>query len=439
MARDLRSSQPSDAIAITTLSSGIRVLTERIPHVRTVAVGIWVGTGSRYEPVEQHGISHFLEHLFFKGTQTYSALEIAQAVDDIGGQMNAFTDREQTVFYVKVLATHLDRALEIYADMLLHSTLDAEFIERERQVIAEEIKSYEDSPDELVQDLFAQTVWNDHPLGRPVIGTLATVARMTRDDFRAYIQQHYRPDNVVIAAAGDLDHDQVCTLISRYFAEWVRPATAVHQAPPHLGTGVATRMKETEQVHLCLGTQGLPYADERRYALSVLDHVMGGGMSSRLFQEIREKRGLVYSIASYAAAYRDGGLFVIYAGMSPQTGAEVVRLTLAEVEKITRSRVDETELRRAKESLKGGLMLGLESTGSRMSMLARSELYHGRQVTLDELIAKVDAVTADDVQRLATELFAPGRLSMAAIGPFRTDGQLTTAMRDAFERVEAKA
>jgi len=287
--------------------------------------------------------------------------------------------------------------------------------------------------------LFAQTVWNGHPLGRPVIGTLATVTKLTREDFRTYIQRHYRPDNVVIAAAGDLQHDQVCALLTRYFGAWTGRGSPAHQAAPQSQADVATRLKETEQVHLCLGTQGLAYADERRYALSVLDHLLGGGMSSRLFQEIREKRGLVYSIASYAVAYRDGGLFVIYAGMSPQAGAEVIRLTLAEVEKMKLHPVDETELRRAKESLKGGLMLGLESTGSRMSMLARSQIYHGRQVTLDELIAKVDAVTATDVQEMAADLFAPGRLSMAAIGPFRTDGQLTTAMRDAFERVEAKA
>jgi predicted Zn-dependent peptidase len=431
MAHDSRSSPPG-TIASTTLPSGIRVLTERISHVRTVAVGIWVGTGSRYEPVEHHGISHFLEHLFFKGTATRSALEIAQAVDDIGGQMNAFTDREQTVFYVKVLATHLDRALEIYADMLLNSTLAPESIERERQVIAEEIKSYEDSPDELVQDLFAQTVWNGHPLGRPVIGTLATVIKMTRDDFVAHIQRYYRPNNVVIAAAGELEHDQVTALIARYFGSWTGRAASVSQAAPQAQADVATRLKETEQVHLCLGTRGLAHADERRYTLSVLDHLLGGGMSSRLFQEIREKRGLVYSIASYAASYRDGGLFVIYAGMSPQVGPEVIRLMLAEVEKMKLQPVDETELRRAKESLKGGLMLGLESTGSRMSMLARSQIYHGRQITLDELIAKVDAVTAADVQQMARDLFHFDRMSMAAIGPFRADGQLTAALRSAF-------
>lgn len=431
----------SDGVfARETLPNGIRVLTERIPHVRTVAVGIWVGSGSRYEPAEHHGISHFLEHLFFKGTTTRSALEIAQAADDIGGQMNAFTDREQTVFYVKVLSTHLDRALEIYADMLLHSTLAPESIERERQVIAEEIKSYEDSPDELVQDLFAQTVWNSHPLGRPVIGTLNTVNRLTRADFVTHIQRFYRPNNVVLAAAGDLEHDQVVALVRRCFDGWTGSAVPLPQAAPQLRADIATRTKETEQVHLCLGTQGLAQTDERRYTLSVLDHLLGGGMSSRLFQEIRERRGLVYSIASYAASYRDGGLFVVYAGMSPEVGPEVIRLTLDEIEKMKAHLVDATELQRAKESLKGSLMLGLESTGSRMSMLARSEVYHGRQITLDELIAKVDAVTAEDIQQMSAELFRGGGLSMAAIGPFRSDGRLATAMRKAFEGyVEAKA
>lgn len=421
-------------IARTVLANGIRVLTERIPHVRTAAVGIWVGTGSRYEPTAQHGISHFLEHLFFKGTHTRSALEIAQAVDDIGGQMNAFTDREQTVFYVKVLSANLGRALEIYADMLLHSTLADEFVERERQVITEEIKSYEDSPDELVQDLFAQTVWNSHPLGRPVIGTLATVGRLSRDDFVEFIDHHYRPDNVIVSVAGDVDHEQTVALVERHFGGWQGRADRNAQTPPQSQTGVATRVKEIEQVHLCLGTQGLAQSDERRYTLSVLDHLLGGGMSSRLFQEIRERRGLVYTIASYASAYRDGGLFVVYAGMSPEAGPEVIRLTLAEIEKMRTDPVDDAELRRAKESLKGSLMLGLESTGSRMSMLARSEIYHGRHVTLDEIIARVDAVTAQDVQRMAADLLAPERLALTAIGPFRGNGATEDAMRRAFER-----
>ncbi|MDQ7819932.1 MAG: pitrilysin family protein [Armatimonadota bacterium] len=430
----------ASSVALSTLPNGMRVLTERIPHVRTVAAGIWVGVGSRHEPPEHHGISHFLEHLFFKGTAARTALEIAQAVDEIGGQMNAFTDREQTVFYIKVLSAHLDRALEVYADMLLRATLAPESIERERQVITEEIKSYEDSPDELVQDLFAQTVWNSHPLGRPVIGTLATVGRLQRDDFLTHIARHYRPDNVLLAAAGDLDHEQVVRAAERHFGGWEGTARRTDQPPPRAEAAVAVRSKETEQVHLCLGSQGLAQADDGRYVLAVLDHLLGGGMSSRLFQEIREKRGLVYSIASYAAAYRDGGLFVIYAGMSPGAGPEVVRLVLEELDRVRTDPVPDAELRRAKESLKGSLMLGLESTGSRMSMLARSLIYHGRVVSLDELLARIDAVTSEDVQRMAQRLLRPEGLSLAAIGPFRSDGRLEAAVRDAFRRyVEARA
>ena len=429
-----------DTINKSVLPNGLRVVTERMPQVRTAAMGIWVNAGSRYEAASQHGISHFLEHLFFKGTQTRSALEIAQAADEIGGQMNAFTDREQTVFYVKVLATHFERAVEIVADMLLRSTFAAEHIERERQVIDEEIKSYEDSPDELVQDLFAQIVWNGHPLGRPVIGTLATVNRLTRDDLTRFVQRFYHPTNVVVAVAGDIEHPEVTAVLERHLGAWNGTGVPATTDPPRPEAGVATRLKETEQVHLCLGTQGLAQPDERRYTLSLLDHLLGGGMSSRLFQEIRERRGLVYTIASYASSYRDGGLFVVYAGMSPDAGPEVIRLTFAEIEKIRTQPVDVVELNRAKESLKGSLMLSLESTGSRMSILARSEIYHGRQITLDELISKVDAVSAQELQQMAAEVLDPRRMSMAAIGPFRSDGALAKSMRDAFEGyVQAKA
>lgn len=427
----------TELIRKTTLPNGIRVLTEQMPQVKTAAMGIWVGAGSRHEPAAQHGITHFLEHLFFKGTERRSALEIAQIVDDIGGQMNAFTDREQTVFYVKVLSSHLEQAVEICADMLLHSRFDPESVERERQVITEEIKSYEDSPDELVQDLFAQTVWNGHALGRPVIGTLATVSRLTRDDFLAYVRRYYRAANVVIAVAGEVEHERVVDLIARYFGSWDGAVEFPPADPPRLQADLATRFKEIEQVHLCLGTQGLAHDDERRYTFSVLDTLVGGGMSSRLFQEIRERRGLVYTIGSYGASYRDGGLFVVYAGMSPQAGPEVITLTLEEFDKLKQETPSAAELARAKESLKGSLMLSLESTGSRMSMLARSEVYYRRQITLDELIARIDAVTADEVRQMVVDLFQPGRLSMAAIGPFRPDGKLDGEMRQAFERYRA--
>lgn len=423
-----------ELIRVTTLPNGLRVLTERMPSVRTAAVGIYVGAGSRVESAAQHGISHFLEHLFFKGTDTRTALEIAQAADDIGGQMNAFTDREQTVFYIKVLSSHLDQALEIYADMLLRSTLAPDALERERQVITEEIKSYEDSPDELVQDLFAQTVWNGHPLGRPVIGTLATVGQLTREDFVDFISRFYRPDNAVMAVAGDVDHDDVVAMVSRHFGTWTGRAAAPPDERPAGSPGIATRLKETEQVHLCLGTEGLPQADDRQYALAVLDNILGGGLSSRLFQEIREQRGLVYTITSYASSYRDGGLVVIYAGMSPDAGPEVITLTLRELDRIVAEPVDDAELQRAKESLKANLMLSLESTSSRMSKLARGEIYYGRQIGLDEIVGRIDAVSSADVQSLAGQFFRPERMAMTAIGPFRGDGALAAGMRRAFER-----
>ncbi|MDR7520866.1 MAG: pitrilysin family protein [Armatimonadota bacterium] len=406
-------------LAKSVLPNGIRVVTEAMPQVRTASLGIWVGTGSRYEPASQHGISHFLEHLFFKGTHTRSALVIAQAVDALGGQMNAFTDREHTCFYVKVLANHLPAIVELLADMLLNSAFDPDAIERERQVVIEEIKTYEDSPDEVVQDLITQTIWDGHPLGRSVIGTRKAVAKLTREDFVRYIEKRYRPDNIVISVAGDIRHEAVVDLVAQHLAGWDGRTTHLPTEIPTPSPAVNLKTKEIEQVHLCLATRGRAQGDEDRYVLAVLDNLLGGGMSSRLFQEIRETRGLVYTIASYSASYREGGLFVIYAAMSPENAPEVMRLTIEEIARLPAA-LDEAELHRAKESLKGSIMLSLESTGSRMSKLARSELYYGRQIEFDEILARIDAVTAADVAKMATEIFTPDQMAMAAIGPFGT-------------------
>jgi predicted Zn-dependent peptidase len=406
-----------EAIQKSVLPNGIRLVTEAMPQVRTVSLGLWVGTGSRYEPASQHGISHFLEHLFFKGTHTRSALAIAQAVDALGGQMNAFTDKEHTCFYVKVLANHLPEIVELTADMLLNSAFDLGAIEKERQVITEEIKTYEDSPDEVVQDLVVQTIWDGHPLGRSVIGTRKAVARLGRDDFVRYIEKRYRPDNIVISIAGDVRHDAAVSLLAQHLGTWDgRASTHPTEAPPLTPT-VSIRMKEIEQVHLCLATRGRSQADDDRYVLAVLDNILGGGMSSRLFQEIRETRGLVYTIASYAASYREGGMFIIYAAMSPENAPEVLRLTFDEIARLGDT-LGETELHRAKESLKGSIMLGLESTGSRMFKLGRSELYYGRQIDLDEIIGRVDAVSLADVHKMSAEIFTADQMAMAAIGPF---------------------
>lgn len=421
----------TESTEYTTLPNGIQVITETMPQVRTAALGVWIGTGSRYEEARLHGISHFLEHLFFKGTHTRSALDIANAVDAIGGQMNAFTDREVTCLYVKVLADHLPAVMELIADMLLRSALDREALERERQVILEEIKMYEDSPDELVQDLCAQTIWNGHPLGRPVIGTVETVQRLRREDLLAYLEQRYRPNNVLVAVAGDVRHSTVVRLVADALGPWNGSAPPMERDHPTARPDILLRHKETEQVHLSLGTRGLPQADEARYVMAILDNILGGGMSSRLFQEIRERRGLVYTITSYHAAYREGGLFVIYGAMSPSAAPQVTALILEEIDKV-KERISAAELQRAKESLKGGIMLSLESTGSRMTKLARSQLYYGRQLSLDEILARIDGVTADEVQAMAREVLVPERMAMAAIGPFREDGRLATQLREAF-------
>lgn len=401
----------------TVLSNGLVVLTEPMDHVRTVALGVWIAAGSRYEDPALTGVSHFIEHALFKGTATRSALAIAQAVDSIGGHLNAFTDKEHTCFYLRLLSDHLEEGLEILADMLLHPALEPEALEKERQVILEEITMYEDAPDELVHDLIAATMWPGHPLGWPISGSQESVSRIVRDDLVRFMERWYRPGASLVAAAGRLDHDEIVASVDRTLGAWEgdSPRPWLVSPPPHRAT--AFRDKDIEQVHLCLGVPGLPQAHPDRYALAVLDTALGSGMSSHLFQEIREARGLAYSISSYHVGYHDAGAFVVYAATNPGACRDVVRLT---VEILQRARVGlpADEVARARESLKGALMLDLETPGSRMTKLARSEQYFSRQATLDEILADVDAVGEEDVRRVAEILFAPGRMSLAAIGPF---------------------
>jgi len=401
----------------TVLPNGLVVLTEPMDHVRTASLGVWIGTGSRYEKRAQMGICHFIEHALFKGTASRSALEIAQAMDAIGGHLNAFTDKEHTCYYLRVLSDHLDDAMDVLADMLLHPAFEPDALERERQVILEEIHMYEDAPDDLVHDLFASSMWPEHPLGWPIAGTLETVARLGRADLIGFMGAYCRPNVSLLAAAGRLSHDAIVELASRALGAWDGRSAPTAVSPPVTQAAVAFRHKDIEQVHLCLGVPGFPQAHRDRYALAVLDTVLGSGMSSRLFQEIREERGLAYAISTYHAAYRDAGAFVVYAGTSPTGAREVVQLVL---ENLARSRdgLEPAEIARAKESLKGSLMLDLETPGSRMSKLARSEQYFGRQLSLDEIIGAVDAVSRDDVRRVAGTLFVPDRVTFAAIGPF---------------------
>ncbi len=414
----------------TVLPNGLVVLTEPMDHVRTASLGVWIAAGSRYEDPARMGVSHFIEHALFKGTATRSALQIAEAMDAIGGHLNAFTEKEHTCYYLRVLSDHLDAGVEVLADMLLHPALEPEALERERQVILEEINMYEDAPDELVHDLFASTLWPGHPLGWPISGSQESVGALRREDLQAFIGARYRPDATLVAAAGRLEHDQIVALVERALGAWAGRLVAAPAAPPAPRRAAAFRSKEIEQVHLCLGVPGLPQAHGDRYVLAVLDTTLGGGMSSRLFQEIREERGLAYSITSYHTGYRDVGAFVVYAGTGPQTSREVVRLTLAELAR-ARESLTADEVARAKESLKGSLMLDLETPGSRMSKLARSEQYFGRQITLDEIIADVDAVRTEDARRLAAQLFDPARMTLVAIGPFDQHPGLAQSLEEA--------
>ncbi len=407
----------------TTLDNGIRVVTEHIPHVRSVALGFWFGVGARHEDATTNGLSHLIEHLMFKGTEKRSARQIAEEFDATGGQLNAYTSKEYTCYYARVLDKHLPMATEVLSDMMLHSRFAAEDLEKEKGVVQEEIKMYEDSPDEVVHDLFTQAILDGHPLGRNILGTSETVGRFSAEDLRDYLRQHYTPDNLVVAAAGNAEHAEVVAEVERHFRDFT--GRRVKEGPPRWAASPrpVLRNKETEQVHLCLGVEGLRRNDPRKYSLFTLDVILGGGMSSRLFQELREERGLVYSTYSYHVCYQETGLFAIYAGMSPQNADQVVELVKEEFARVVADGVAGEELQRAKEQLKGSLVLSLESTASRMSRIAKSELFYERYDTPDELVAKVDAVTAQDVNALAKELLADDRITLAAIGPWKPRGE----------------
>lgn len=402
----------------TVLDNGLRVVTERIHEVRSVTLGLWVCTGSRYEREDQAGLSHYLEHLFFKGTETRSASDIAEAVDAVGGQLNAFTEKEVTCFYARIMDCHLPLAVELLCDMLLHSRFDPEEMERERGVILEEIKMYEDAPDEMVFEHFTRAVWGGHPLGRPILGRREAIAGLTRERLLEYLDEHYCPANMVVAAAGNLEHEELVRRLQEQF-RGIPPGTG---EPPVLSCplahpGTAVHYRECEQVYLCYGGQGLCHTDERRYALQVLDNILGGSVSSRLFQEIREKRGLVYTVSSFQSAYRDGGLFGIYAGTGRETLGQVLELIRAVLADLRGHGPSEAERERAQECLKGALALALESTSNRMMRLARSEIFHRRLIPVEEMIERIGAVTREDVMELAEELLDPERFTLTVLGP----------------------
>jgi predicted Zn-dependent peptidase len=403
----------------TRLTNGVRVLSERLPDLASVTVGIWVENGSRYEREDQAGISHFLEHLFFKGTERRTAAQIAEAIDAVGGVLNAFTGKEYTCYYAKVLREHVPLALDLLADIFTHSRFESDEIERERTVIIQEISEVEDRPDDYVHELFNLAFWPGHPLSRPIAGSAQSVSRFYRDDFIRFLDTRYRPDRILIAAAGDLAHEDLVEVAERNFGALSGSAPTPDGKPPEARPGVSVHQKTLEQVHLCLGTPGIPQADPDRYAAHLLNLALGGGMSSRLFQEIRERRGKAYTVYSFLSSYLDAGYTGFYVGTSPEWVREVVEVIRAELERVTRDGLAADELVRVKNQMKGNMLLGLETSDSRMSRLAKNAIYFGRDVTLDEVATGIDGVTNADVVGVCRRLFQPRSLALTVLGDLK--------------------
>ena len=400
------------------LDNGIRVVAERVPYVKSVSLGIWVEAGSRDEEDRVAGISHFVEHMFFKGTRRRNAFEIAQEMDGLGGELNAFTSREATTFYVKVLDEHLDQAIDLLGDIFHHSLFDPAEIEREKQVILEEIKMVEDDPEDLIHDLHTQNLWRGSSLGRPILGEPGTVKKITRSQILSHLSEHYHNDRIVIAAAGNFSPSRLTTRLNRVFGR-ARPRStaAPRRRPPKADGQLLIKRKALTQVHLCLGLKGIPLPRPDRYAAYVLNALLGGSMSSRLFQEIRERRGLVYSIYSHLSGFRDAGLFTVYAATSEKSADQVLRLVMKELKRLRTHGVGRDELERTLNHVKGGIMLSLESTSSRMSRLARDEIYFGRYFTLKDIVGEVDKINRRQIHRLAEELLDPREASLTILGP----------------------
>ncbi len=398
------------------LPNGLRLLTERMPHVRSVSIGVWLARGSRHEPAEQGGIAHFVEHMLFKGTANRSAEDIAQAIDSIGGQMDAFTAKEYASYYIKVLDEHLPLAVEVLADIVMRPAFSADDISREKKVVLEEIKMVEDTPDDLVHELFTESFWAGHPLGRPILGTPDTVSALTVEGLRDYFTSTYSSPNLIVAAVGNIEHARVRELIERTFEALPRQNAPLNDAPPTVVPKILIRNKELEQSHVCLGTSGYPQDHADRYSSYVLNTILGGSMSSRLFQNVREKRGLAYAVFSGLSAYRDTGSMTIYAGCANTAVAELIDVVVAEIRRMKDEPLPAAELQRAKDHLKGSLMLNLESTSSRMSHLARQEIYFDRQFGLDETLEGVERVTVEDIQRVGRDLFSDRALAATVLG-----------------------
>jgi len=412
------------------MKNGLIVATEVMPHLRSVSLGVWLKCGARAETERNAGISHFIEHLLFKGTRRRSAAKIAAAIDSVGGQLNAFTEKEYVGFYAKVLDTHLPLAFDLVSDIVLNPAFPADEVERERNVIFEEINMVEDSPQELIFDLFAESFWKNHALGWPISGTKASVAQISRDEVKRFFRTNYHAGNMVVSVAGNIRHREAQRLAARHFSGVPLGAAAEAETAPgvHSGRRVC-RKAHLEQTHLCLGAAAPPVISEERYCAHLLSNILGGGVSSRLFQNIRERRGLVYSIYSMLNLYRDAGSLVVYAGAAHGRAAEVVDLVLREFRRLRRTPVSPAELRRAKEYAKGSVLLSLESSGSRMTNLAQQIIYYGRFRRIEETLEAVERVTARDIRDLANRIFDDSALTLTALTNRDGGGLEAVAMR----------
>jgi len=403
------------------LGNGLIVLTERMEHLRSVAMGVWVKSGSRYEAAETNGISHFVEHMLFKGTRSRTAQHIAREMDAIGGNLDAYTGKETICFSVKALSNHVPIALDVLADLVLNPTFADGDIERERGVILEEIKIDEDNPDVLVHEIFTQNFWKDQPLGKPILGTTQTVSGLSQGTLFDYHGGRFRGGNMVFSAAGRLDHDEFVAAVAEKFDGLAGGAVALDLQRPTVSAPIVLRSKRSlEQVQICLGVPSPPITDENRYATLILNTVLGGGMSSRLFQTIREERGMAYSIYSDLSPYSDTGSMCVYAGTSADKALEMIALVMAEFSSLKETLLAPEELHRAKEQVKGNILLGLESSSARMSNLARQEMYFNHFFSVDEVLERLDAVTAEEVQGMAQSLFVSERIAVTLLG--RLDG-----------------
>jgi predicted Zn-dependent peptidase len=402
----------------TVLDNGVKIITEKLPYFQSITIGIWVMTGSRHENKEENGISHFIEHMLFKGTEKRGASDIAREIDSVGGILNAFTSKEYTCLYVKVLDRHLDLAIDLLLDIFLNSNFKPEEVERERGVILQEIRMVEDTPDENIQDMFNQSFFRDHPLSYPILGSLHSVRRISRRKLLScFAGSYHQPFRIIVSAAGKIEHEKLVEKVTSVLKSFTHEEITPSENSFHPSAVFFIRPKKLEQVHICIGTKGLSQVHPFRFTSYVLNTILGGGMSSRLFQEIREKRGLAYTVFTYQSSYRDNGLFTIYMGVGEDTAEQAISLVIQELKRLKEEPVTDAELLAAKEQLKGNLLLASENTDNRMTRLAKSEIYFNKFVTIEDVLKNIDKTTSEAVGNLAREIFNSEYLSLAVLGP----------------------